>query len=77
LSTIDLGVTYGSETPIEERDTKEVTGFRDIQWAPKNVRVRNPSFDITHADLVTVLITEKDLVHQPNAQNVIAFFDKK
>jgi methylthioribose-1-phosphate isomerase len=77
LSTIDLGIPSGSEIPIEERDPKEVTGFRDIQWAPKNIRVRNPSFDITPADLVTALITEKGLVHQPNAQNVIALFDEK
>jgi methylthioribose-1-phosphate isomerase len=77
LSTIDLGIPSGSGIPIEERDPKEVTGFRDIQWAAKGVQVRNPSFDTTPADLVTALITEKGLIYQPNAQNINALFENK
>ena len=75
LSTIDLGIADGNAIPIEEREASEVTGFRDCQWAAAGVSVRNPSFDVTPAELVTALITEKGVVMQPNRQNVVALFD--
>lgn len=62
LSTIDLSVATGADIPIEERDQNEVKGFRDCVWAPEGVRIRNPSFDVTPAELVTALITEKGVV---------------
>ncbi len=74
LSTIDLSIPDGSAIPIEERAAEEVTGFRDCQWAAQGVRVRNPAFDVTPADLVTGLITEKGVVHQPNRDKVEALF---
>ena len=74
LSTIDLSIPDGSGIPIEERAAEEVTGFRDCQWAAQGVRVRNPAFDVTPAELVTGLITEKGVVHQPNRDKVEALF---
>jgi methylthioribose-1-phosphate isomerase len=72
LSTIDMNCAEGSLIPIEERASEEVTGFRDNQWAAKGVKVRNPSFDITPADLVTALITEKGIVFNPNNQTLLS-----
>jgi methylthioribose-1-phosphate isomerase len=74
LSTIDLSIPDGSAIPIEERAAEEVTGFRDCQWAAQGVKVRNPAFDVTPAELVTGLITEKGVVHQPNRGKVEALF---
>ena len=37
-------------------------GFRDCQWAPEGVAIRNPAFDVTPVELVTALITEKGVV---------------
>jgi len=74
LSTIDLNIPDGSAIPIEERAAEEVTGFRDCQWAAQGVSVRNPAFDVTPAELVTGLITEKGVVHQPNRDKVRALF---
>ena len=62
LSTIDLSISTGAEIPIEERHPDEVKGFRDTHWAPEGVRIRNPAFDVTPAELVTGLITEKGIV---------------
>jgi methylthioribose-1-phosphate isomerase len=62
LSTIDLTLATGADIPIEERDPAEVMGFRDCLWAPEGVAVRNPAFDVTPAELVTALITEKGVV---------------
>lgn len=74
LSTIDLTIPDGAAIPIEERAADEVTGFRESQWAAKGVKVRNPAFDVTPAELVTALITEKGVVNQPNRENVARLF---
>jgi len=74
LSTIDLTIPDGAAIPIEERAAAEVTGFRDCQWAAQGVQVRNPAFDVTPAELVTALITEKGLVKQPNRENIAGLF---
>jgi methylthioribose-1-phosphate isomerase len=77
LSTIDLNIAAGTEIPIEERAPEEVTGFRDCQWAAPGVTVRNPAFDVTPAELVTGLITERGVVLQPDKEKVAALFRLK
>ena len=74
LSTIDMSIADGHGIPIEERDAHEVTGFRDAQWAAHGVKVRNPAFDVTPAELVTGLITEKGLVFAPDRNKLTALF---
>lgn len=66
ISTIDFNCESGDLIPIEERESNEVTGFRDYQWAAKGVKVLNPSFDVTPAELVTALITEKGVIYNPD-----------
>jgi len=73
-STVDLSLAHGGLIPIEERDATEVYGFRESRWAPEGVAVRNPAFDVTPAELVTALITEKGVVHAPNAAQILALF---
>jgi len=34
--------------------------------------VRNPAFDVTPADLVTALITERGVIHCPDTQTISA-----
>lgn len=75
LSTIDLTLQTGRNIPIEERDAREVTGFRDTQWAAAGVQVRNPSFDVTPAELVTAIITEKGVISAPYPPALAALFD--
>ncbi|HEV2952258.1 MAG TPA: S-methyl-5-thioribose-1-phosphate isomerase, partial [Actinomycetota bacterium] len=54
-STVDLATPSGEEIPIEERDGAEVT---------TRFAARNPAFDVTPADLVTAIVTERG-VHRP------------
>jgi len=70
LSTIDLNIATGAGVPIEERAADEVKGFRDCHWAAEGVQVRNPAFDVTPAELVTGLITERGVLKQPDARGV-------
>lgn len=74
LSTIDLKLESGALIPIEERAQKEVRGFGETEWAPAGVATRNPAFDVTPADLVTALITEKGVIREPNRQRIAELF---
>jgi methylthioribose-1-phosphate isomerase len=75
LSTIDLALPDGSAIPIEERSPEEVTGYREMRWAPQGVAVRNPSFDVTPAELITALITERGVVRPVGEREIRALFD--
>jgi methylthioribose-1-phosphate isomerase len=75
LSTIDRRLVSGKDIPIEERDGAEVRGFAEQRWASADVQVRNPAFDVTPAELVTALITEKGVVRSPTAAGIAALFD--
>jgi methylthioribose-1-phosphate isomerase len=72
LSTIDAGTASGNDIPIEQRDASEVTGYGNVQWAPRGVRVRNPVFDVTPAELVSALITEHGVIFAPDSAKMCA-----
>jgi methylthioribose-1-phosphate isomerase len=64
-STIDLSIATGQDIPIEQRDAKEISNGFGRQTAPDGVGVYNPAFDVTPAELVTAIITEKGAVRAP------------
>jgi methylthioribose-1-phosphate isomerase len=57
-STIDLAIPEGSQIPIEERASQEVTHMGGQQVAPEGIAVLNPAFDMTPARYVSAIITE-------------------
>ena len=74
LSTIDLKISSGCDIPIEERNADEVKGFRHYHWAAEGARIRNPSFDVTPAELVTGLITEQGVFLNPETKTIKKLF---
>ena len=59
-STIDLNTASGADIPIEQRNPLEVTAIHGSHpVAPEGVEVFNPAFDVTPADLITGIITER------------------
>ena len=66
LSTVDLLCPDGDAIPVEERQAAEVRGYGEICWAPREVEVWNPAFDVVPASLLTGIITELGLV-EPQA----------
>jgi methylthioribose-1-phosphate isomerase len=65
-SSIDLSLKTGAEIPIEERDGREISqGLGGAATAPPNVDIYNPAFDVTPAELVTAIITERGVVRPP------------
>lgn len=75
LSTIDRSLAEGSAIPIEERPAEEVLGYGECRWASQGVEARNPAFDVTPADLVTGLITEKGVIAPPDQRKIEALFE--
>jgi methylthioribose-1-phosphate isomerase len=65
ISTLDLSLKTGDEIPIEERDGREITHIGANQLGPDGVDVRNPAFDVTPADLITAIITDKGVARAP------------
>lgn len=65
LSTVDLETACGADIEIEERSAEEVTVVDGPRIAPAGTEVYNPAFDITPAELVTAIITEKGIVCPP------------
>jgi methylthioribose-1-phosphate isomerase len=70
-STIDPATLNGTAIPIEEREPGEVTAWRGHRSAPAGVGVWNPAFDITPADLVTAIITDRGIVAPKDVARVI------
>ncbi|MCK7468255.1 MAG: S-methyl-5-thioribose-1-phosphate isomerase [Desulfosudis oleivorans] len=65
LSTFDFSLKTGAAIPIEERQANEVTHFRGVQSAPQGMKVYNPAFDVTPAQLISAIVTEKGILTKP------------
>ncbi|MDR2391688.1 MAG: S-methyl-5-thioribose-1-phosphate isomerase [Planctomycetota bacterium] len=65
-STIDMDCPSGEDIVIEERNASEVTDLWYAKpMAPRGVGVFNPAFDVTAHDLVTAIVTQHGVAHQP------------
>jgi methylthioribose-1-phosphate isomerase len=74
-STFDLSLEWGSDIPIEQRPEGEITEAFGKRTAPRGVPVYNPAFDVTPAELISALITEKGIVRpvtQPHIRALLA-----
>jgi methylthioribose-1-phosphate isomerase len=69
-STFDLAIHDGSAIPIEEREPHEVTHGFGRQTAPEGVEVYNPAFDVTPAELIAGIITEKGVIRPVNQETI-------
>lgn len=74
-STFDMTLASGEEIPIEQRDSREITHGFGKQTAPDNVNVYNPAFDVTPAEYIRAIVTEKGLIQPVTTQNVKEVLD--
>jgi methylthioribose-1-phosphate isomerase len=77
FSTFDLTLHSGAQIPIEERCETELTHFAGVRVAPEGVACYNPSFDVTPAALVTAIVTEFGVIHNPDAEKIRVFFGER
>jgi methylthioribose-1-phosphate isomerase len=75
-STIDMSLESGDEIPIEERDGGELLELAGQRIAA-DVPALNPVFDVTPADLIDYLVTEKGVVERPDAAKMAQLMCRK
>jgi len=75
-STIDMSLASGDLITIEQRPAEEVTHVLGAQITPDGVTVENPAFDVTPAEAITAIITERGVVYPPFEENLRALMGK-
>jgi methylthioribose-1-phosphate isomerase len=71
-STIDASIDSGDEIVIEERAAEEVRHAGGALLTADDTPCRNPAFDVTPAELVTALVTERGIAAPPTRASVAA-----
>ncbi|MGQ9464613.1 MAG: S-methyl-5-thioribose-1-phosphate isomerase [bacterium] len=66
ISTFDFNIKSGTDIPIEYRDEAEVAYFNKRCIVAKKAKICNPAFDVTPAQLITGIITEKGIIKNPH-----------
>lgn len=66
FSTVDFELAEGSQIPIEQRDGMEIAQIGDTTICDSGVEFYNPAFDVTPANLINAIITEKGAI-KPSA----------
>jgi methylthioribose-1-phosphate isomerase len=64
-STIDPALADGGGIPIEQRDPAEVAAPEGLALAPEGTQAWNPAFDVTPAELITAIVTERGVFEGP------------
>ena len=75
-STIDMNLESGEDIPIEERDGRELLEIGGRRVAAE-VDAYNPVFDVTPADLIDAIVTERGVVERPDAERMAALMSRK
>jgi methylthioribose-1-phosphate isomerase len=75
-STIDAGTAGGADIAIEERHQDEVLDWHGTRVAAPGSEAYNPAFDVTPADLITAIVTERRTIRpclgeRPEASEIV------
>jgi methylthioribose-1-phosphate isomerase len=69
-NTFDPQLASGNLIPIEQRDPQEVSQPHGITIVPERASVMNPAFDVTPAELIRAIITERGVIAAPSTQAI-------
>jgi methylthioribose-1-phosphate isomerase len=70
-TTVDPRTPTGSHIPIEDRGAAEVCSFHGVRITPDGTTAINPAFDVTPAELITAIVTERRIVRPPDTPGAI------
>jgi methylthioribose-1-phosphate isomerase len=70
LSTVDYEIESGADIPVEERSPEEVTRIKGVQFTIEDIDVTTPAFDVTPAELINGIITEKGVARYPYKESL-------
>ena len=74
-STFDLELPAGDAIPIELRGAEEITEGFGRRTAPHDIKTYSPAFDVTPADLITAIITDRGVIDPVTTENVRKIID--
>ncbi len=69
-STFDMSLASGDEIPIELRAAEEITDGFGRRTAPEGIKTYSPAFDVTPAELITAIITDRGVIEPVLTENV-------
>lgn len=72
FSTIDMNIDSGEKIIIEERESAEINALKNVQLTKNSYLVTSPAFDVTPANLIDGIITDRGTFKYPykfNAKN--------
>ncbi len=75
-STIDMNCPDGASIPIETRAAEEVLHCIDVPVAAEGAGAWNPVFDVTPAELVDAIVTERGVVESPDTRKLAEHMGK-
>ena len=61
----EFATPTGAHIPIEDRGSAEVCNFHGVRTTPDRATAINPAFDVTPAELITAIVTERRVVRPP------------
>jgi methylthioribose-1-phosphate isomerase len=76
-STVDMSISAGADIPIEARPPAEVLEVAGFPVAAAGAQAWNPAFDVTPAELVDVIVTERGVVEQPDLAKMTAMMVRR
>ena len=75
-TTVDMSIHNGGAIQIETRSPDEVLSVQGQRLAPEGVEAWNPSFDVTPAELIDAIVTEKGVVTAPTVEKMVAMMGR-
>jgi methylthioribose-1-phosphate isomerase len=73
-STVDMDTASGDLIEIEERDPGEMLGIGGMRIVAEGIHAWNPVFDVTPAELIDAIVTEKGVIERPAMASMQAAF---
>ena len=67
-STVDLDTPSGADIDIEDRGSEEVVSLAGVDVAPPSAEALNPAFDITPAEFITAIVTDRRVIRPHHGQ---------
>ena len=74
FSTVDMGTATGAGIEIELRDPAELLGVAGVRHVAEGVSAWNPVFDVTPAELIDAIVTERGVIEAPDLAKMEAVF---
>ncbi|MFV2057010.1 MAG: S-methyl-5-thioribose-1-phosphate isomerase [Thiohalomonadales bacterium] len=75
-TTVDLATGSGAQIEIEHRSGDELSQINSVEQSVAAADVINPAFDVTPAELIDVIVTERGVIMSPNQEKLKAMMEK-